>query len=249
MKQTMKEDTAIAKVNRFVLSIMTIIDLFLVFGYVGDYGRKIITLPFFMTVELIVIGSLIANFIIVKAKPELFKHTSMWCYMLVYAIAVLGAHNDAVYVMAFPITVLFVLYYNYKLVVEIAVGFGGINIIDIIYVVAVLGHMHSGDQINATALLLQGAGSVVFYIGLCGTTRISNHNNSQKLESIQAEQEKMPSFCRMSSPLLQASAKIQLRRASTCQRLTAMLHIRRMHSMTFLPATTRIPRASNSRPS
>lgn len=190
MKQTKKVDTAAAKVNRFVLSIMTIIDLFLVFGYVGDYGRKIITLPFFMTVELIVIGSLIANFIIVKAKPELFKHTSMWCYMLVYAIAVLGAHSDVVYVMAFPITVLFVLYYNYKLVVEIAVGFGGINIIDIIYVVAVLGHMHSGNQINTTALLLQGAGSVVFYIGLCGTTRISNHNNSQKLESIQAEQEK-----------------------------------------------------------
>ena len=39
---------------------------------------------------------------------------------------------------------------------------------------------------NATALLLQGAGSVVFYIGLCGTTKISNHNNSQKLESVAA---------------------------------------------------------------
>lgn len=190
MKQIVKVDEAAAKVNRFVLTVMTIIDLFLVFGYVGDYGRKIISLPFLLTVELIVIGSLIANFIIVKVKAELFKHTSMWCYMLVYAIAVLGSHNDAVYVMAFPITVLFVLYYNYKLVLEIAIGFGAINIIDIVYVVAFLGQMHSGNPINSTALLLQGAGTVVFFIGLCGTTQISNHNNSQKLDNIKAEQEK-----------------------------------------------------------
>jgi methyl-accepting chemotaxis protein len=185
-----KADAATVRVNRFVFAVMSIIDLFLIFGYFADYGRGTISLPFMLVVELIVIGSLIFNAVIVRVRPAIFPYSSMWGYLLVYAIAVLGSLNDVVFIMMFPITVLFILYYDYKLVLRIAIGFGAVNIIDIVYVVIGLGHMHSGAAIDATSLLLQGAGSVVFMIGLCGTTRISNSNNAQKMDHIREEQEK-----------------------------------------------------------
>lgn len=190
MEPTKKIDAATAKVNRFVLTMMTIIDLFLVFGYIGDFGRKIISLPFWLAVEVIVITSLVVDYIIVKIRPELFKHVSLCGYMLVYAVAVLGSHNDSVYIIVFPITILFVLYYDYRLIQRTALGFGLINVVDIIYVAAGLHHMHSGEAINFTALLLQGAGVIVFMVGLCGTTLISNSNNKTKMDHIREEQDK-----------------------------------------------------------
>lgn len=188
--QNTKEVNVTAKVNRFVLAMMTIIDLFLVFGYLADYGRGTTPLGYTIVVEAIVIGSVVVDYVIVKKRPDIFKYVSMWGYMLVYAVAVLGAHNDSVYTMMFPITVLFVLYYDYKLIKIIAFGFSAVNLIDVVYIEFIMKTHHSGIPINATTLLLQGATSVVFAIGLCGTTLISNKNNSDKMESIRSEQEK-----------------------------------------------------------
>lgn len=61
---------------------------------------------------------------------------------------------------------------------------------DVICLVAVLGHMHSGAPLNSTSLLLQGASAVVYLIVLCGTTKISNENNALKIAGIKKEQEK-----------------------------------------------------------
>ncbi|MDE7030583.1 MAG: hypothetical protein K2P63_11555, partial [Lachnospiraceae bacterium] len=57
------------------------------------------------------------------------------------------------------------------------------------YIAAVLGHAHSGAPVNSTSLLLQGASTIVYTIVLCGTTKISNDNNAQKIASINQEKE------------------------------------------------------------
>ena len=92
--------------------------------------------------------------------------------------------------MMFPITVMYILYYDYKLVKTIAISFASVNIIDVIYVLAVKGTMHSGDAINSTTLLLQGATAVVFMIALSGATKISNANNQEKIDGMAAEKAK-----------------------------------------------------------
>lgn len=191
------------RVNKFVLIIITIIDLFLFFGYIGDYAQGNISLGFMLAVDLAVVCSMIACYAIYfhQKDSRVFKDISLIGYMFVYGLAVFGAQNDLVFIMVFPLTVLYILYYDFKLILKIAVVFGMINIADIIYIVVGLKHMHSGVAINGISLLLQGASVVVYMIVLCGTTHISNDNNAQKIASLNQEKEK-------SNELLQEVLKI-----------------------------------------
>ena len=187
-----KESGTVKRVNRFVLIIITIIDSFLFFGYIGDYVQKNISFGFMLTVVAAVVISMAACYIVYfrKKESELFKYISMAGYVVVYSMAVFGAKNDLVFIMVFPLTVIYILYYDYKLILGIAAVFGGINVADVIYIAAVLRHTHSGAPINSTSLLLQGASIVVYMIVLGGTTHISNDNNAKKIASIHEEKEK-----------------------------------------------------------
>jgi len=180
------------KVNKFVLIIVTVIDMFLFFGYINDYVQGNIGIGFMMAVDAAVVFSMIACYAVYFKKKDsaAFKHVSMIGYMLVYGLAVFGAQNDLVFMMVFPLTVIYILYYDFKVVLRLAVVFGAINIIDVICLIAVLGHMHSGGPLNSTSLILQGASVVVYLIVLCGTTKISNENNETKIAGLKEEQEK-----------------------------------------------------------
>ncbi len=191
MKVT-KELNVIKSVNSFLLVIITIIDLFLFFGYIADYKRNNISLVFMLIVVAIVGGSLLINYLIYFRQKDsrILKYASMGGYLLVYAIAVFGSHNDSVFTMLFPITVLYILYFDLKLVTVISVSFSVINLLDVAYVALILKKMHSGAPINSTSLLLQGATAVVFLIVLYGATRISNRNNSYKIQGINEEKDR-----------------------------------------------------------
>lgn len=187
-----KKDNKGKRVNKFVLTIITIIDMFLFLGYIGDYTKGNIGFGFMMVVESIVFASMVVCYVMYFRKKDsvFFKNISMMGYLVVYAIAVLGARNDLVFVIVFPITVIYILYYDFKLVLRIAILFGLVNVIDMVYVAAVLGHTHSGAAINSTSFLVQGACVVVYMVVLCGTTLISNDNNATKIASLKEEKEK-----------------------------------------------------------
>lgn len=218
------------RVNRFALIIVTVIDAFLFGGYIGDYVQGNIGFSFMLAVIIAVILSMAACYVVYFRKKDsaAFKHVSMIGYMLVYGLAVFGAQNDLVFMMVFPLTVVYILYYDYKMVLRIAVVFGLINLADIIYLVAVLGHMHSGAPLNSTSLLLQGASVVVYLIVLCGTTRISNDNNAQKIAGIKEEQEKSASLLeevlKVAVAVKQnsANAEVHIRELSECAASTAL---------------------------
>ena len=76
--------------NRFALTIVTIIDLFLFFGYIGDYQHGNISFGFMLTVDLAVIASMIACYSVYFYKKDsaVFKHVSVAGYMIVYGMAV-----------------------------------------------------------------------------------------------------------------------------------------------------------------
>ena len=180
------------RVYKFVLIIITIIDLFLFFGYIGDYAQENISFGFMLAVDLSVVLSMIACYAVYFHKKDsaIFPQVSVIGYMVVYGLAVIGAQNDLVFVMAFPFTVIYILYYDMKLILRIAVVFGMINLLDVAYIAVLLKHMHSGVPLNSTSLLLQGASVVVYMIVLCGTTYISNDNNIKKIVSIDEERKK-----------------------------------------------------------
>lgn len=184
------------KVNTFLLIIISIIAGFMFFGYIGDYLKGNISLVFTIIVDVIVLGTLIADFVVyfIRKDGKAFRYVSLFGYMLMYATVLFGAKNDLVFVIMFPITVLYLLFYNDTLIIITGIVFGVLNLLDIGYIALFLKHMPSGEPVNSTSLLLQGACAVVFLIVLCGTTRISNHNNAVKMESIKKEQEKSASL-------------------------------------------------------
>jgi len=187
-----KQISFACRVNRFALIIITIIDLFLFFGYISDYRQGNITSLFMIAVNICVCVSLLINYIIFfhNKEDKKFKYISLAGYLCVYALALFGAQNDMVYVMIFPITIVYILYFDYKLIFGASVLFSALNILDILYYTVFLGHMHSGTALNSTSVILQAAAVEVFVIVMCATTRISNSNNEAKLDSIRHETEK-----------------------------------------------------------
>lgn len=187
-KERHKSD--LGAVNRFVLIFIAIIDIFMFIGYIGDYRDGNITLNFALTVEIAVLVTLVLAFIAKFKSPQNFKYIAICGYAIVYTLVVFGAKNDGVFLIVFPITFLFILYYDYKIVGMIAIVFGTINIADVLYIVFIMKHMHSGGTINKTTILLQAASVIIYLVGLCGATKLSNLNNRNKIEAVNAEKEK-----------------------------------------------------------
>jgi Methyl-accepting chemotaxis protein len=67
---------------------------------------------------------------------------------------------------------------------------------DLVYVVAVLKHMHSGKEWDTASMLLQGASVLVYLAVLCGTTKLSNKNNDLRIASLNEEKEKSAGLLR-----------------------------------------------------
>lgn len=179
-------------VNTFVLAVITLISVFMFVGYIGDFKKGVIGLGFCLLVEGFVILSMVADYVVYfrKKDGDLFRHVSLIGYIIMYALCVWGSHNDMVFCIAFPITVMYILYFDFRMILLGAIGFGAINLADMIYVVAIMKHMHSGAPLESTSLLIQGACVFVYLLVICYSTKISNKNNAIKMESLKAERNK-----------------------------------------------------------
>ena len=135
-----KEYSREKSANQFVLIIMTVIDAFLFTGYIKDYQQGNIGFGFMLSVVIAVLLSLAVSYAVFlrKRDTDKFKHVSMVGYVVVYSLAVFGAQNDLVFLMVFPLTVIYILYYDFKVILRIAVVFGAINVADLVYAVAFL---------------------------------------------------------------------------------------------------------------
>lgn len=195
-------------VNTFVLVIVTLITVLMFIGYTGDYRDNNIGPVFLAAVYVAVLGSMIADYIVYfrKKDSDAFRHVSLVGYTIMYALCVLGAHNDMVFCIAFPITVMYILYFDYAMIMRGAIAFALINVVDLIYVTAGLKHMHSGAALNSTSLLIQGACIIVYMFVICYSTKLSNRNNMLKLASINEEKEKSEGLVR---DILQVAAAVR----------------------------------------
>ena len=198
MSSGKKEYNREKSANQFVLMIMTVIDTFLFAGYINDYRQGNIGFQFMLSVVLTVVVTLGTSYAVFfrKKDTEKFKYVSVAGYMAVYALAVFGAKNDLVFVMVFPLTVIYILYYNYKVILGIALAFGAINMADLVYAVAILKHMHSRKEWDTASMLLQGASVLVYLAVLCGTPKLSNKNNDLRIASLNEEKEKSAGLLR-----------------------------------------------------
>jgi len=180
-----------ALVNKVALIVIEVICWALILGYVSDFMAGNSTVVYFALFEVAAILTAIVVPITYKAKPAKMKYVAFVMFAVVYAIANIGAATDVAFVMAFPIVVVFVLYYDLKLMIAMAVTFDAICIVDCLYIIFVLKHQHSGMPTNSSNLLMEFLATTIFLIAVTVVTKISNENNAEKLGTIQSVADKV----------------------------------------------------------
>jgi len=130
-KKEQGTNNEIARVNRFALTILTIIDFFLVAGYMREGIAGNISRVFAGVFVAWVIISMTASFLVYFRNKEstILKHVMMAGYGVVYAMALLGAGNDHVFVMVFPVAIVFILYYDLAYMVRSSIVVLLLNVI------------------------------------------------------------------------------------------------------------------------
>lgn len=191
-----KELTFIQRVNRLAMIMIGIMGFFIAIGYVVDFIKDSSKVVSIVTVMTILVLMLTADIIILKKAPNAFKHVSIWGFIVLYAVGVFFSKNDTLYVLAFLIALVYILYFDFKLSLAVGIGFSVLNGADIFRICFILKAMHSGAPLNTTSLFIQAAAIPIYSFMLVACTKMSIKNNNLKLDSVKLEQQKSQSLLR-----------------------------------------------------
>lgn len=187
----------IKKTNTFVLVLLSIINVILIGGYLQDASKGNITMRFGVTFAAVVAATLIVDYILyfVKKDGAAFKYVTIAGYLVVYALAMLNAKNDLVYTIAFPIYLMYVLYFN---TVFTGVAGGCFLLVNVASVALCLvrGTMPSGLSVELSTLLLQLSTIGVTGFALTWITYLENSMKTEQMNSVKAEKDKSEGLLR-----------------------------------------------------
>ena len=196
MEKDKKEASYLTRVNQLVMNVLVLMSFFTLGGYILNAVNDKVKVSLTVVVGILMVAGIAIDVYFIKKKEVLFQHVSIITFMVFYAVSVLAGTNDYLFVLAFVILLAYILYFNSKLSVRVAIGFIAVNMVDIIYVIVGLDHMHSGAPLNATLLFIQGMSILMFGCILIAATNLSIGNNHTKLENIRNEQQKSQSLLR-----------------------------------------------------
>lgn len=152
--------------NRFALMMITVCDVCLLLGYIADYLQGHFGIGFLMLIVMLVLVNLGMSYVVYfkQKDSKKFQYVSLIGYFVLYTPVMLGSVNDLMFAIVFPIMTIYVLYYNYKLIVGAAIAFATINVADVVYCAAIIKRMHSGNPLSPTLLLVQIAATIIFWL-------------------------------------------------------------------------------------
>lgn len=177
------------RINKFILILLTIIDSILALGYLKDgFIDGNISTTYALVFALLVIITLILDYVCYFKKKDsaAFKYITIFGYLLIYIVAMANAKNDLVFTIVFPITAMYVLYFDMKFMILAGSGFALVDIV-CVAVYLIRGTMPSGLTTDTATVLLQLATVVVMLIVLAWITRLEHVMNEAQMSSIEAE--------------------------------------------------------------
>lgn len=125
----------------------------------------------------------------IKKDGNLFRFVSIIGYAAIYGIALINAKSDTVFTMAFPIMVMYVLYFD-TLFMEIISGvFLVLNIVSVV-MAAISGSMPSGIDFALSSALLQAATIGVTGSALTWITHLEKAMKGEQMNEVKSEKEK-----------------------------------------------------------
>jgi len=184
----MSEDQVKQKTNKVVLTINTLLSLFLVVGYAIEYLKGNRSLEYILSfIIAVIIPIAIAIFVYFRNKQtEVMKYITLIGYLIIYTIALTTTKTSLTFVYIFPIMLMYVLYFNLRLTIY---SYSYVLFIN----VAVIGYKIFTGNVNrfsSTELTIQFAAVVLFGIAIILSTKLSNEFNFSKINSIKSQQQK-----------------------------------------------------------
>ena len=125
----------------------------------------------------------------IKKDGNLFRFVSIIGYAAVYGIALINAKSDTVFTMAFPIMVMYVLYFDTLFMGIISGVLLVLNIVSVV-MAAVSGSMPSGLDFALSSALLQAATIGVTGSALTWITHLEKVMKGEQMNEVKSEKEK-----------------------------------------------------------
>ena len=166
-------------------------DAFFVVGYLQDASVGNISWTYaIIVVAVVAVGLLINAVLYIRNHGSVaLRHTVMVGYGVLYAVIMYGANSDLVFIAAFPMASIFILYFDFAFILRSSIG---LIIINVAYVVrcVVNGKMNSGIDITTSTLILQLATVVLTMVVVCAITKLAAQLNSEKVSRALTNQQK-----------------------------------------------------------
>lgn len=178
------------KVNKLAMTILAIMDVFTLIGYIEDSMADNTPWSSTMIVMGLMVITLVIDAVVLVRDPERFRFASVMSYAVFYGVGMILSKSDVLYVLAFLVTLVYILYFDIKLVKLTAIIFSAINLLDIAYFCLILRTMHSGQPLSLTSIFVQAVSVSLFMFIFYRSTGMSTANNEQKLNNIRMAQEK-----------------------------------------------------------
>lgn len=125
----------------------------------------------------------------IKKDGNLFRFVSIIGYAAVYGIALINAKSDTVFTMAFPIMVMYVLYFDTLFMGIISGVLLVLNIVSVV-MAAISGSMPSGIDFALSSALLQAATIGVAGSALTWITHLEKVMKGEQMNEVKSEKEK-----------------------------------------------------------
>ncbi len=207
-------------INRLALIVVSVIALFLGFGYPKDAFDGNITWPYAILVAVLSLCMAVVNivFFMVKKDSKLLRHTIVITYGTLYAVIMMGAKSDLVFIVAVPLVGINMLYYDLSFMRNMVIGVLLINVVYMLYRIH-LGYLPSGVPVNMSDVLLQIAGMTAFLISMYEVTKISNKVNGDRMRQVDAEKNQSEILL---SDVLEIAAVVKENSAAAGESITSL---------------------------
>ena len=178
----MDEAWAKIKTNRMVLIMNIIICSALTVGYLLDLFRGRKTAAFIASILAIMAVQLTVNILVYRKDKasDIFRFFGIAGYLVIYCFAMFSSTSYFTYIYAFPMLVLYVLYYDVAFMKFAGVGFFILNVIKVIFQI----YHGNTSSTDVTSYTVQMACVVIFSVGMYFLTNLTMKINNERVEKL-----------------------------------------------------------------
>jgi methyl-accepting chemotaxis protein len=175
-----------ATINKVVISILTAFSLLLILGYAVEIFRKTRTVPYIITLSTVILFTLFIDYIFyLKNKASnINRYIFLITFLITYGIAIFTSTTHLGFIYIIPLSIVFILYSDMKLMYLTCFFYAFFSISEIIYKVTVL---NMTEPVDLSSYSVQVGGLIIMCYVLIKATSTSKYFNKLFKDGVMEE--------------------------------------------------------------